>query len=317
VETTRRIGGHRRVGNRRRGRVAVLATGLAAAVTLSAGSGAEASTPTISYSGLCALGVANVLSPSPESVSVGPGGAVEVVNKATTLLGKARLVVTSGHGQTVELGPGARTVITYPALDSVKTYTLSAKCAAVALSAPSKVTVAAQPERETTGDPAPGASAGSGSGAEGGGMGSSGSGSGSGSTSTGTGGSGTGSNAGSIPDSVPGAKPLSGNGLPPGFANPPVTLSAPRSGNLPIPDVQAAVPGAPGEAGGPDVDLFGVPAVSDADQPKQLAAVRQDAGDSTTRMLLIIVAMVLFLGVGAAALRAVRDGRTPSVAARD
>lgn len=317
METTRRIGGHRRVGSRRGGRAAVLATGLVTAVALSSASGAEAATPTVTYGGLCALGVANVLSPSPSSVSVGPGGSVEVVNKATTLLGKASLVLASGHGQTVNLGPGARTVITYPESASVKTYTLTAKCAAVALSAPASVTVAAAPAAQKPAQPAPGGGSGS---TSGGGSGSGDTGS-SATTGTGstTGGGGSGSTAGAVPPaSIPGARPASGIALPPGFANPPVALSAPGAGNLPIPDFAGAVPGAPGEASAPDVGLFGAgaPAVSDADQPKRLAAVQNDGADPTTRMLLIIVGMVLFLGVGAAALRAVRDTRTPSATAR-
>lgn len=296
----------------------MVATGLVAAVALSSGSGAEAATPTVTYNGLCVLGVANILSPSPSSVSLGAGGSVEVVNKATALLGGASLVVTSGTGQTVKLGPGARTVITYPELTSVKTYTLSGKCAAVNLSAPVGVTVAAAPQQPA--DPGSGSGGGSGSGSGGSGSGSGGTGSGG----TGSGGTGTGSHpggtgsAGGGPVTVPGARPATGGALPPGFANPPVALSAPGAGNLPIPDVTAAVPGAPGEASAPDGGLFGpgTTSQSGADAPKRLAAVQHDGGNPTTRMLLIIVAMVLFLGVGTAALRAVRDSRLTSVAAR-
>jgi hypothetical protein len=301
----------------------VVATGLVAAVALSSGSGAEASTPTVNYGGLCALGVANLLSPSPSSVSVGPGGSVAIVNNATTLLGKASLDVSSGNGQTVRLGPGARTVFTYPESGSVKSYTVNAKCAAVAVSAPTRVTVAAAPPQEKPAEPAPAPGSGNDNAAgpgSGPGTGSDpGTGSGGSGTAPGTGSGGSTGGKGTVPGSVPGARPATGTALPPGFANPPSTLSAPGAGNLPIPDVSAAVPGAPGEASAPEVDLFGTGtqagAADDTQAQPELAASASDTGPgSTTRMLLIIVAMVLFLGVGAAALRAVRDSRVPSAA---
>jgi hypothetical protein len=98
--------------------------------------------------------------------------------------------------------------------------------------------------------------------------------------------------------------------LPPGFGNVPVALSAPGAGNLPIPDVQAAVPGSPGEAAPPAVDLL---ASGDDAQAAAQPATRQVAQSRTSspsiHMLLILVATVLFLGVGAAAVRAVRATR--------
>lgn len=297
----------------------MIATGLVAAVAVSSGSGAEASTPTITYSGLCALGVANVLSPSPSSVSVGPGGSVKIVNNASALLlGDPTINVSSGDGKSVKLTKGASTVFDYPEATSAKTYTVSAKCAALALGASSSVTVAAKPAAPPPAEPTPAAGGGGGSDpGSGGGSGPAPSQPGTGSnpgTPNGPGTTKPGTPTGT--GSVPGARPVSGTGLPFGFANPPVAMGAPAAG-LPIPDVTAAVPGAPGEASAPDVELFGAPAAqaAAAQEATQTVAQRSDSRPSG-RILLILVATVLFLGVGAAALRAVRGTGSAPVAAR-
>lgn len=309
--TTRRIGGHRRVGPRRRGRAAVIAAGLVGAVALTSGAGAEAATPTVTYSGLCALGVANLLSPSASSLDLGPGGSVNVVNKATTLLGGSSLKVTDGNGKSVTLGPNGSHNFTYPDSTSVQNYTLTGSCAAVALSGPVSITVAAKQAPAKPADPPvthPGAGGGTGSG---------------GGTDAGSGSVGGGSADGAKSPSgsshakpstvVPGvdaAGAYAGTGLPPGFANPPVALSAPGTGTVPIPDVKAAVPGAPAQANPPQVDLFdtpgGAPVAAPATRP---LAATEDSSAPSLRVLLILVATVLFLGVGAAAVRAVRGSR--------
>lgn len=305
METTRRIGGHRRVGPRRRGRVAVIAGGLLAAVALSSGSGAQAATPTVSFSGLCVLGLANVITPSPSGVSVGPAGAVQVTNKASGSL------KVSSNGKSVTLGKGDSTVFSYPGSDAVRSYPVKASCAAVDLSSAATVTVAANPApakpdpKPADDTPAPGAGSGSGTGTG------SGSGSGSGSGTGAGSGTGTGSGTGGT---TGGTSPVAGvpvtGALPPGFGNVPVALSAPGAGNLPIPDVQAAVPGSPGEAAPPAVDLL---TSGDDAQAAAQPATRQVAQSRTSspsiHMLLILVATVLFLGVGAAAVRAVRATR--------
>ncbi|HEV7754628.1 MAG TPA: hypothetical protein VGO94_02100 [Mycobacteriales bacterium] len=281
--------------------MAVIAGGLLAAVALSSGSGAQAATPTVSFSGLCVLGLANVITPSPSGVSVGPAGAVQVTNKASGSL------KVSSNGKSVTLGKGDSTVFSYPGSDAVRSYPVKASCAAVDLSSAATVTVAANPApakpdpKPADDTPAPGAGSGSGTG--------SGSGSGSG---TGAGsGTGTGSGTGGT---TGGTSPVAGvpvtGVLPPGFGNVPVALSAPGAGNLPIPDVQAAVPGSPGEAAPPAVDLL---ASGDDAQAAAQPATRQVAQSRTSspsiHMLLILVATVLFLGVGAAAVRAVRATR--------
>lgn len=302
MKTTRRIGGHRRVGPRRRGRALVIATGLVAAVALTSGAGAEASTPTVTFSGACVLGLANVVTPSTSAVSTSAGGAVTVVNKAG-----ATLTVKSGAGKTVTIPNRGSASVDYPGNESVRTYSMSAGCALVNLSGSVKVTVAAnpaapKPDPQPTGaGPAPAPAPGSGTG--------SGSGSGTGSgTGTGTGtGSGTGTGTGGT-SVVPGV-PVAG-ALPPGFANAPVALSAPGAGNLPFPDVQAAVPGAPAEAAPPAVELLnsGTDTAAGA-QPATRPVAQSKTGSPSIHMLLILVATVLFLGVGAAAIRAVRAAR--------
>jgi hypothetical protein len=308
VETTRRIAGHRRVGPRRRGRAAVIATGLVAAVALSSGSGAQASTPTVSFSGLCVLGLANVISPSPSAVSTGAGGSVTVVNKAS-----GSIVVTS-NGQKKTLGKGQSAEMSYPSSDAVRTYTVSAACAAVNLSGSAKVTVAAKPAapkpEPKPADPAPAPAPGSGSGT--GTAPGTGTGTGGGGTGTGTGsGSGTGTGGGT--SVVPGVPEM--GALPPGFANAPVALSAPGAGNLPIPDVRAAVPGAPAEAAPPAVELLNSGDEGQAAaQPDTLPVAQSKTSAPSIHMLLILVATVLFLGVGAAAVRAVRATRPTGTA---
>ena len=316
METTRHIGGHRRIGARRRSRAAVVATGLIAAVAVSSGSGAEASTPTITYSGLCALGVADVLSPSPSSVSVGPGGSVKIVNNASALLlGSPNIKVTSGNGKSATLTKGGSIVFDYPEEASVRTYTVKAQCAAVDLGASSNVTVAAKPAAPAPAPPAAGDTGGGSGGGSGSGSGSGGgSTGGSGSTGGGSAGGGSGSTGGTSggsSGSIPGARPVNAPNLPAGFANPPMAMGAPAAG-LPIPDVIAAVPGAPGEASAPDVDLFGAPGIDapvTGEAPRLVANRASEPARPSTQVLLILVATVLFLGVGAAALRAVRGTR--------
>jgi hypothetical protein len=310
VETTRQIGGHRRIGARRRSRAAVVATGLIAAVAVSSGSGAEAATPTINYSGLCALGVANVLSPSPSSVSVGPGGSVKVVNNASALLlGDPTLKVTSSNGKSATLKKGASVVFDYAEDSSVRSYTVTARCASVNLGASSNVTVAAKPVAAEPAQPAPPAAGDNGGGSSGGGStGDSGS---VGGGSSGGGSGNTGGTSGGSSGSIPGARPVNAPNLPPGFANPPIAMGAPAAG-LPIPDVIAAVPGSPGEASAPDVDLFGAPGIdagATGEEPRLVANRASEPARPSTQVLLILVATVLFLGVGAAALRAVRGTR--------
>jgi hypothetical protein len=317
--TTRLIGGHRRVRPRRRGRAAVITAGLVGAVALTSGAGAEAATPTVTYSGLCALGVANLLSPSTSSLDLGPGGSVKVVNDASTLLGKATLKVTDGNGRSVTLGGGDHHIFTYPGSTSVKTYTLTGSCAAVALSGPVSITVAAKDAPAKPAEPPaqPGAGSGSGSGAGSGSGGGTGSGSGTGTGSTGGAQPPAGQGPAQPPTVVPGvdtAGAYPGTGLPPGFANPPVALSAPGAGTVPIPDVKTTVPGAPAQANPPQVDLFDtgaapVPAAAPETRP---LAVTQESSAPSLRVLLILVATVLFLGVGAAAVRAVRGARVSS-----
>jgi hypothetical protein len=294
VETTRRIAGHRRVGPRRRGRALVIATGLVAALAVGSGSGAQASTPTVTFSGACLLGLANVITPSTSAVSTGAGGSVTVVNKAS-----GSIVVTS-RGQQRTVAKNDSTVVDYPDDPSVRSYTLSAGCAALNLSGSVKVTVAATPAAPAPAPapkpvdpapapaPAPGTDRGPNPG-----------------TGTGTG-EGTGTGGTSV---VPGV-PVAG-AFPAGFANPPVALSAPGAGNLPIPDLRAAVPGAPAEAAPPAVELLNSGAdtpVADT-QPDTLPVAQSKTSAPSIHMLLILVATVLFLGVGAAAVRAVRATR--------
>jgi hypothetical protein len=314
VETIRRIGGHRRVGNRRRGRAAVLATGLVAAVALSSGAGAEAATPSLSFSGGCVLGLLGGVDPSPSALSVGPAGAVQVVNKAS-----GALVVKSGNGQSVTLAKGDSTTFDYPSSDSVKTYTVSAKCSLVNVSGSAKVTVAATAVPPPAADPTTKPGAGDGAGgttppADGGTGGSDAGGKAPGGNTGGTGSGSTGKAPAGGPEAIPGAENQSGTALPPGFTSPRVVMNPIGTvpiGNVPVP----AVPGAPGETAAPVPDLYGPPAqVKDGVQIKNVAAPQDTS--STGRMMLIMVAVVLFLGVGAAAVRAVRDARLTSAVAR-
>jgi hypothetical protein len=302
VETTRRIAGHRRVGPRRRRRALVIAAGLVGAVALSSGSGAQASTPTVTFSGACLLGLANIVTPSTSAVSTGAGGSVTVVNNASGS------IAVQSNGDTKTIKPKASADFAYPLNDAVRSYTIKAGCGLVNLSGSVKVTVAANPPAPKpdpepgTGAPAPGQGGGS-------------------DPAPGTGsGPGTGPGSGSGPGTAPGGGSVvpgvpAAGAFPAGFANPPVALSAPGAGNLPIPDVQAGVPGAPAEAVPPAVDLLnsGSDPATGA-QPAIRSVAQSKTGAPSMHMLLILVATVLFLGVGAAAVRAVRATRPTGVA---
>jgi hypothetical protein len=248
---------------------------------------------------------------------------VKIVNNASALLlGDPTINVSSGDGKSVKLTKGASTVFDYPENTSASTYTVSAKCAAVSVNVSARVTVAAKPVVATPVDPAPEPApdpgGGSGGGSDTGSGGDSGT-----PAQPGTGsGPGTPTDTGSNPGQPGGAgggtdaKPVPGATLPMGFAEPPVRIGAPGAG-LPIPDVATGIPGAPGEASAPDVELFGTSAVQAAAQEdtRPVAAQSSD-GHPSRRILLILVATVLLLGVGAAALRAVRGTRSVPVAAR-